>query len=236
MKELLEGIYQIQVVRGSNVYLIAAEDGLALVDTGPGGSSEKIVSQLRENGFDPAMLKAIFLTHAHSDHIGAVAGLVLLSGAEVFAHETEVPYLEGKQKMPTNSLVLRLLGFVGWLFPQPPVINVDRTLTDGEMIDPFGGLQIIHTPGHSPGSMCLYLPAKRVLFTGDIMSQKKEKDGSIVLKPPIPYFTSDMQQAKESFRKLVGLDVDMICSGHWPPILQGGGEKIKDLVERLKSV
>ena len=235
MKELVEGVYQIEVVRGSNVYLIAAGDSLALVDAGPGGSSEKIIAQLQENGFDPAALKTIFLTHAHNDHIGAVDGLVQLSGAKVMAYETEAPYLEGTQQMPVTNLALRLLGLVGRLFPPPATIKVDRTLADGEMIDQFGGVQVIHTPGHSPGSMCLYLPARRVLFTGDIMAQKKGKDGNAVLKPPIPFFTTDMHQAKESFRKLAGLDVDVICSGHWSPILQGGGQKIKALIDRLDS-
>ena len=80
--------------------------------------------------------------------------------------------------------------------------------------------------------MCIYLPTRRVLFTGDIMAQKKDRGGNMVLKPPIPIFTTDMTQAKESFRKLDGLDVDVICSGHWQPILQNGGEKIQALVEK----
>ena len=234
MNEIIEGVYQIEVARGCNAFLIAASDGLTLVDAGTGGSYGKITAQIEECGFDPTNLKAILLTHAHSDHIGAVHDLVSLSGAEVWAYESEAPYLNGTKKMPSNNLMIRLLGLIGKLFPQPASIRVDRTLADGEMIEQFGGLQVIHTPGHTPGCMCLYLPDKRVLFTGDIMAQKKDADGNVFLKPPIPVFTTDMPQAKESLRKLAGLDVEVICSGHWAPILQNGGEKIRALVERLE--
>jgi glyoxylase-like metal-dependent hydrolase (beta-lactamase superfamily II) len=231
MQKIVEGIYRIEELPASHVYLIAAEDGLALVDTGTGSAYEKITAQMEANGFDPAEIKTIFLTHAHGDHIGSAIELVKLSGAETAAHEAEAPYFAG-ESMP-SSLLLRIMGLVGKLFPQSPTFTIDRTLADGEMIDQFGGLQVIHTPGHTPGCMCLYLPEKRVLFTGDIMTHKKGQDDEAHLWTPMPPFTADMAQAKESIRKLAELDVEVICPSHYQPILQGGREKIRALVEKL---
>ena len=139
---------------GTNCYIVGSEltrEGMVI---DPGGDAEGILRLVKEPGLD---IKYIVLTHGHIDHIGAVSELKEATGAELAIHPEDALYLRGKS------------GPEG-MFPQSagPPPEVDRMLQDGDTISVSGlHLQVIHTPGHTPGGICLLTDG--VLFSGDTL-------------------------------------------------------------------
>ncbi len=132
----------------SNAYFIDA-GRKTLVDAGMDG--QRVLSKL------PGGLDLIVLTHCHFDHIGAVPEIVKATGAKVAMHEKDVPLI-------TNARATAALMFNA----QQPAIKIDIVLKDGDVIDlEDASLTVIHTPGHTPGCICLYDPVSKALFTGD---------------------------------------------------------------------
>jgi glyoxylase-like metal-dependent hydrolase (beta-lactamase superfamily II) len=86
-----------------------------------------------------------------------------------------------------------------------------RPLQGGEVLPILGGLEVVHTPGHTPGSICLYARAHRLLIVGDVLQVIR---GRISL--PSHLFTEDMPAARRSIARLAELDVDTICFAHFP--------------------
>ena len=222
MRQITPDIYLMQGLRRSHVYLLASEDGLALIDSGMAGEAGQIVAQLDEAGYGLSDLRAILLTHYHGDHVGNVAELAQRSGARVLAHRDDVPYIEQTESLPPGSSVSRRL--LNWMservFKTAPC-KVDQILQDGDVVDMFGGLQVIHTPGHTPGSIVFYQPERRILFCGDVLFNQS----SLQLAPS--FFSLNVPQARESAQKLASLPVEMLCLGHGEPILENAGERIR---------
>jgi glyoxylase-like metal-dependent hydrolase (beta-lactamase superfamily II) len=103
---------------------------------------------------------------------------------------------------------------------------VDQSLKEGEGLDQLGGLEIIHTPGHTVGSICLYNNEKKILFSGDLI---RNENG--VMEGPPPQFTPDPGTAACSLEKIADLDFDTLLPGHGDPILSGAGERFTALYE-----
>jgi glyoxylase-like metal-dependent hydrolase (beta-lactamase superfamily II) len=234
MRQIVPGIYLIEGLPGNsaNVYLLASGKELTLVDSGLPGAADQIAAQLQEKGYPLSSLQAIVLTHSHGDHTGGAAELARHSGAQIMAHQDEVPYIEQTAPLPFGSLLKRLSNWLGdrLLFKRAPC-KVDRALQDGNVIEVLGGLQVIHTPGHTPGSIALYRPERRILFCGDTYFNKNPMTGKTGLQLSIPLFTLDVAQMRESARKLAALPVEVLCCGHGEPILRGAGEQVRVLLE-----
>ena len=157
------------------------------------GSTQAILQKCQDLGLT---IEKILITHSHWDHIADVHALVLKTSALVYIHPLDAPNLEhpGKDGIP---LFIPIQGAMP-----------DHLIQDGEVI-PIGKLQctVIHSPGHSPGSVCYYLPEKKVLFSGDTLFEGSI--GSLHLP------TSQPQKMWESLRKLSQLPVDTrIVPGH----------------------
>lgn len=233
MKEILDRIYLLEGIRGCNVYLLDSGKELTLIDSGLQGQGEKIESQLQESGFSLSQLRFILLTHAHRDHMGSANEVATRAVAKVIAHEGEIPYLEKKDSLPVASI----LGmFLAWLekkfFPKVPPCLVDKGLYDEERLDILGGLQVIHTPGHTPGAISLYQPQRKILFCGDALFNQNPATGKKGLRLPISLFTADKEDALESVKKLSQFPIQTILFGHGDPILENGQEQIQSLVEK----
>jgi glyoxylase-like metal-dependent hydrolase (beta-lactamase superfamily II) len=231
MRQITPDIFLLEGLRTSNVYLLVSPEGLTLVDTGMTGEAKKIASQLERAGYALADLRQVVITHAHPDHTGSAAEIVRQSSAKILAHKDEAPYLAGIASLPPGSwLQAFLFRLSAMVMPNPPPLQVDMALEEGEVIPATGGFTAVHAPGHTPGSLCLYHPERRILICGDAILNNHPLTGRKGLREPLVVFSAHPGQVWESIRKLAGLEVQVLLSGHGSPVLEGAGEKIKHLV------
>ncbi|MDY6906952.1 MAG: MBL fold metallo-hydrolase [Chloroflexota bacterium] len=219
--EIVPGVHQVGIGY-VNCFLIVEEE-LALIDAATRGSSGHIVESIERLGRSPSELTLICLTHYHSDHVGAAAELKGLTGAKVAAHRADVPFINGEAPFFKEARGLKR----ALLFPPPPV-EVDVVLEDGDELRPLGGLAVVHTPGHTPGSICLYSPSRRIVFVGDALNNWGGR-----LSPPMRLVSRDMAEARRSAQRLAELDFDTMCFGHGRTVTGNAQAKAKRLVARL---
>ncbi|MFC2027717.1 MBL fold metallo-hydrolase [Chloroflexota bacterium] len=236
MRQIVPDVYLVEGLRGGNVYLLVSSKGLTLVDSGVARDADRIVAQLEKADYALSKLHSIVLTHAHGDHTGGAVELARRSGAQVLAYRDEVPYIERTKSLPTASVVKIPLN---WLFDRILLrvspCKVDRLLEDGEMIEVLGGTRVIHTPGHTPGSICLYQPEQRILFCGDALFNVNPLTGRSGLRLPMGLVTVDNAQAYDSVCKLSKLEAKVLCCGHGKAILDGADKKMKALLREENS-
>jgi hydroxyacylglutathione hydrolase len=216
--EIVPGIHQVDGVNG-NCYIIV-RDTLILIDTGLPRNTKKILSYIQDIlKRKPSDISTIILTHYHIDHTGNVFELKNLTGAKVAVHEADADFVAGRKKSPLPKgvfgIILRVLGvFFRSTFTEP-----DIELKNGDIIT---GLSCIHTPGHTPGSICLLDPVSKVLFCGDLL----RFDGVALAGPP-PQFTPDIGEAQRSIVRIGALDFDVLLSGHGMPLKPGAAEQVR---------
>lgn len=228
MREVIPDVYVLEGVLGSNVYVLVSGSGHTLVDTGAAGQADRILTQLEAAGLRSSDLQSIVLTHWHGDHAGSAAELAHRCGAQVLAHQDEVPYIEKTSPLPTDSTIKRLMNWLGdAIVLRRSPCHVDRPLKDGDVIEALGGMRVIHTPGHSPGSLCLYQPELQILFCGDALFNIHPITHRRGLGLHMRLLTLDNAQARDTARKLSRLAVEVLCCGHGEPILAGAGEKMR---------
>jgi len=222
-KKLVDGLYRIPGL--ANTYLIDAPEGLVLIDTGFPNGAEKILAAIRQLGRAPSDLRHIIATHAHLDHIGSLAAIARETGARTYMHPLDAPIAERGSgfrplKQPAPGLLPGLL-FKVFARRNPTVepCRIDQTVVDGEVLPLAGGLQVIHVPGHCAGQIALLWIERRVLFTGDACTN------ILGLGPPIGY--EDQAEGERSQRKLAGLEFEIACFGHGPPVLESAGTKFR---------
>lgn len=225
-REVVRGVYLLDL-GVSQAYLWDRGDGLTLIDTGIAGSEVAILEGVRSLGHSPADIGQIVLTHYHDDHRGSAATLVEYTGAEVVAHAADAAVIAGlltqsppnltEEERPYAEAVIPLV-------PEAPPVQVTRAVVDGSELD--GGGQVVHVPGHTPGSIAILVPALGVLFTGDTIASI---EGAPILGP----FNIDRELAKESVRRQAGLHFDVACFGHGPPVIGDARARIARLAECL---
>jgi hydroxyacylglutathione hydrolase len=221
--KITESIYLVPGVRGANSYIFLGKEALVLVDTGMRGNAAKILEFVRELGKEPASIAYIVLTHSDMDHSGSVAQLKELTQAKVAIHSADAPRLSGEMKLKEVKGVLGVVFAIMRPSARFKPVNPDILLKDSSTI---AGLTVVHTPGHTAGSVSLYLP-EEVLLAGDAL--RTDKKGLPVL--PTGAMTANMNQAKESVRKISELKFVILLPGHGPPIMSDASAKLKEFVK-----
>jgi glyoxylase-like metal-dependent hydrolase (beta-lactamase superfamily II) len=175
-----------------NTYLLVGEDGRgAIVD--PGDEPERILAEVHRVGLKP---EAILLTHAHFDHVGAVAPLVEALGLPVYLHPADLPLYQSAAQSAARW---------GLYIPQPPEPTLP--LAEGQTLDLGLGLEVLFLPGHAPGHVGFYRPGH--LISGDVLFR-----GGIG-RYDLP--GSDPQKLFASLQKLTELPPDtVVYPGHGP--------------------
>jgi len=144
-------------------FLIAIGKSLVLIDAGVSGSEERIFGKIQEIGRKPEAIRLLILTHSHPDHIGGARSIQEATGCVVAAHPFEQRWIEDTKCQERERPVPGFSGLVGG------PVAVTRLIHDGELIGLGEGraLEVLHTPGHSAGSISLMLHPEMVVFSGD---------------------------------------------------------------------
>jgi glyoxylase-like metal-dependent hydrolase (beta-lactamase superfamily II) len=227
MHRILPDVYLLDGLRMANVFLLASDDGITLIDAGMPGEADRIVDQLVQAGYTLSDLRAIVLTHCHADHTGSAAELARRFGAQVLAHQAEVPYIEQTAPLPAASFMRRLFNWLSNRAFRAEPCSVDRPLRDGDVVAALGGLRVIHAPGHTPGSIVLYQPERQILFAGDVLFNEHPLRGRAGLQFPPRMFSLDQAQAEASARKVAERELAVICFGHGKPILEAAQAQLR---------
>ncbi len=216
--EVAPAVHAVRLI-GSNAFLIV-EDELTLIDAGHRGSGRMLGRYVARIGREVREIRRIVCTHGHPDHIGGVREIARASGAEVLMHPADM-----------ERLRIRFRDVIGGR-PAPGAIIAYLTqapsdavpIDDGHTLPALGGLRVIHTPGHTPGSVCLYAPQRRLLIVGDLL----QRVGGTVTYPN-SFFTDDMALARRSIARLAELDVETILFSHFPAVREGAREALRAL-------
>ncbi|MBB6481553.1 MBL fold metallo-hydrolase [Spirochaeta isovalerica] len=222
-REISKGVYALETgfVR---VFLLEHEGVLTLIDTGIPGMGEKILSAIESLGYDRKALKHILITHFHMDHIGSLEEIKSRTGALVYVHKDEaatigtVPATEAAPGI-AKKLMFELLIKKSRQTPQPSV-PVDVTLEGGEILDFAGGLQVIATPGHSPGHTSYFLSREGgILFVGDAASGGR--------LPGYPMLFNKKETAIRSLALIGNMNFEKAYFSHGKPIESGAPGKFR---------
>lgn len=203
------------------VWLVKDADGLTLVDTGFSIMADGILRQIERLNLGP--LQRILLTHGHGDHVGSVMKIHERYPLPVYAHQIELPYLEGALAYPRRrraepglpkGLVQPLAEESG--IPSPEGPGAERLAgREGAPLASIAGLRPYLTPGHSPGHVVYYHEQDRVLLGGDLFTAKRGQ-----LRQPMAIFTADMAEAIRSSTILRELQPKRLEVCHGTPVLE----------------
>jgi glyoxylase-like metal-dependent hydrolase (beta-lactamase superfamily II) len=202
--EIAPNVFEIRLQR-VRAYLIA-EETLTLIDAGLRGSSTAIDRAIAAIGRSPSELRRVICTHGHFDHAGGAAEIAARDGVEVLIHGDDLANLPttlaNVVRQPSRRLFVALT---------PPVPQA-KELRDGDVLPVLGGLRVVHVPGHTPGSICLYAPGPRLLFVGDALQARLGRVGFASR-----LYSDDWLGARASVKRLAELDVETIVFSHYPP-------------------
>jgi glyoxylase-like metal-dependent hydrolase (beta-lactamase superfamily II) len=188
---------------------VILEPELSLIDCGYKGFGARIAATIAEEGRSIDELARVVCTHGHPDHAGSARELAL-AGIPILIHSADAEGLRTSWRdvvqRPSRG------GIFAAMTPEPPDIV---PIHDGQVLPILGGLEVIHTPGHTPGSVCLYGARDRVLFVGDTLQRRW---GRVSYASRL--YSDDPVAAREAVKRLAALDVETIVFSHYPALRQ----------------
>jgi len=209
----------VSIPLGFDTCYVLESDGVIALDAGEPKRGQAFAAGLARAGIPPERVQLILLTHAHWDHMGSAADLKRITGAPLAVHEREASWVEngnpplppgvttwGRMFMAIHKLLMPLINV--------PPAQVDRRLCDATIsLKEFGipGV-VVHTPGHSPGSVSIVLDTGEA-FVGDLAMNRMP----LRLTPGLPIFADDMDEVVRSWRRLFELDIATIYPAHGRP-------------------
>ena len=202
MYKVTDNLYQLSGMRAGQVYLII-DGSITLVDTGFENEFDHIAGQLQSMNLKTEDIDNIILTHGHRDHAGSLEQLLESSNGKLYIHRGETDIIDKLQNK--FSLVI---------------------LNEGDIIPVLGGFKVIHIPGHTDGLMSLYSPEYKILISGDSIFNNNNQPSL----PPVR-FNSDTEMFMENVKKLQDYDIEIICPGHGPVIMEKGNDVIDCLLK-----
>ncbi|ACM12757.1 MULTISPECIES: MBL fold metallo-hydrolase [Bacillus] len=180
--------------------LLWNDEMAVLIDTGFPGQFEDIQVEMERVGVSVDKVKVVILTHQDIDHIGSLPNVLEngVSDIKVYAHELDKPYIEGDLPLLKDVHV-----------ENPPKGKVSDTVIDGQELPYCGGILILHTPGHTPGHISLYLKPSKILVAGDSMYSVNGVLGGVHAPT-----TLNIMEARQSLKKYLNLDIESVVCYH----------------------
>ena len=221
--------------------LLQDEHDLILVDCGYPDFAPLLEEAVKKRNATLGSITKLIVTHHDMDHIGSLAALKrMYPQIEIVSHELEKGYIEGTRKslrLEQAEATLDALPaearpsaeqFVRFLQSIEPVA-VDRTVSDGEKL-PWCGIEIIHTPGHMPGHISLYLPASKTLIAADAVVIEEGR-----LNIANPMYTLDLDEAIRSVERLLDYDIERILCYHGGLFHGDARQALRQLIRKYKA-
>jgi glyoxylase-like metal-dependent hydrolase (beta-lactamase superfamily II) len=225
--KIADGLYIIPV-GPVNTFLLDSPDSCALIDTGVPGSVPAILRALHALGKQPRDIRHIILTHAHPDHIGSLAALKKMTGAEVYIHPADAEIAgTGGGFRPMSPAPGLFPAMMFQMFVRPLEIvepaTIEHHVQTGELLPIAGGLTAIHVPGHCEGQLAFLWPRHGgVLFAADTCMNVMGLGWTMGYE--------DLEQGKRSLKKLAQLDFQVACFGHGQTILHDAGDRFRKML------
>jgi glyoxylase-like metal-dependent hydrolase (beta-lactamase superfamily II) len=201
-KEVTNGVYlvgssDLSDSRDCSVYLVDVGD-LVLIDAGAGPGFNRIVENIESLGFDPQKISTLILTHCHIDHVGGAHLFKERFSPQIVMHDLDARVVERGDNRMTAA-------FYYHIDFKPLPVDIKFTKAEEHLFVCNNDMVCLHTPGHTPGSMSVYFDkdGTRVLFGQDIHG------------PFMKDFGSDLNAWRESMEKLLALQADVLCEGHF---------------------
>ena len=222
--------------RDSTIYptLIWDYDTIFLVDAGAANNLLDIKKLMEDASVPFGSLNNIIVTHQDIDHIGGINNIIKqLSHVKVIAHKEDKPYIEGIKKF------IRLERIMSRIMDLPKdeqkkvldmyknsYVNVDITLTDSEELIECGGIIAIHTPGHTPGHICIYHKKSKTLIAGDVLNIV---NGQLIVPNTSTMNQEESKRSINSLKELEKYDIENIVCYHGGLYNDNPNQKIKEL-------
>jgi len=218
------------------VILWEGREGASLIDAGFPGQLPAIETGLAALGVKLKDVRRIFLTHQDLDHIGSAEAVQAATGAEVYAHAADKPYIEG-EKRPARmdpawfehrlkAMPEKLRQQARLMMSSPPTVKVLHVVQGGEVLPFHGGIDVIATPGHTPGHVCYYVRLLELLIAGDAL---RVENGE--LAGPSPKATPDMPAALASLKNLFPYRITAVLCYHGGYFDKNPGQRIRQIAE-----
>ncbi len=217
-----------------NAYLVEDAGEVTIIDAAMPGFYDDIPKELAAMGHSIGDVRAIVLTHGHSDHLGFAERVRTERKVPVWIHEADTGLARGETDPDNPMGKIRLAPLLGFLWLglrngglKRPVVKVVSSYGDGATLDVPGGPHVTLVPGHTPGSAALEVPGLDALFVGDAFATYSVTDGGH--GPRIAPFTADRRQAVESLARIAGSSAGIVLPGHGQPWMQGMAEAVRQV-------
>jgi glyoxylase-like metal-dependent hydrolase (beta-lactamase superfamily II) len=218
-----------------NCYLFEDGGEVTIVDAGIAGHWSALERELAAMGRTPEDVRAIVLTHGHSDHIGFAERARRERRWPVSVHEADAALARGEVPNPARNGAMRirpLAGFMWWAVRHGGLrtthLGEVATFGDGATLDVPGSPRVILVPGHTPGSAALHFAAHDAIAIGDAMCTYAVATG--LRGPRIAPFSADPEQARDSLARLQGLGARLVLPGHGDAFEDGIEEAVRQAV------
>jgi glyoxylase-like metal-dependent hydrolase (beta-lactamase superfamily II) len=233
--KIAPGIHRIGDNSMINSYLVEQAGEVTIVDAGVPGYYKDLARELAAMGRALADVRALILTHGHSDHVGFAERLRRERQVPVSVHEADTALARGEVANPARGYGPVKLGpFLGFLWftllhggLRTPRLQQVAAFGDGATLDVPGSPRVVLTPGHTPGSAALHFASLGALFVGDALATYAVTTGA--RGPQVAPFTADAARAVESLARLEAISADLVLPGHGDPWTGGVQEAVRQV-------
>ena len=232
--EVAPGIYCIYRKSYYNcTYLIHRNEEVILIDASMKSDGGDVFYAMKQLKLPLESIKAILITHWHNDHTAGTKAVKDATQAKVYCHPADVPNMDHSlgrnpfykriaDAVPELGPMVLFKGLIGEMVPR--AVKIDETIEDGDII--CNSFEVITTPGHTPGHVAIYDQESKTLFAGDALACIRGKL-RFMARPVTP----DLPNARQSMKKVLERDIQLICPGHRQPLTQ----HVQSEIDRMRK-